>query len=429
MRTVPIIMNRFDVGITLPGSKSLTLRDSVLSALSTGTSEIRSFGDCDDFRTMRDSLKTLGVAVKYDNDRCRVVGVSGRFRTGVAELNARLSATSARFLIALAALRRDVTILDGDEGMRARPNKYLLDAITALGAKVTSTGDGYLPVTIVGPNRYITNHVSMRGDVSSHYFSALLQVAPLFPDGLTIAVKGELVSKPYIRMTIDEMKRFGVHVENQDYRSFVVKRQVYQAVDVEVEGDASAASYFSALATIHGGTVRFKNLGNTSVQGDFDFFRVCTMLGASVMSDEEHTTITGPSRGLMRPLDAEVDMKHTPDVAPTLMAIAPLIPGITRITGLSNLRVKESNRVSGPAKELRKLGVQVVEGDDYVAVHELPVNRNMRSIEIATYEDHRMAMSFAVLGTRLGNLMIRDAACVSKTYPRFWEDLDKLYRV
>ena len=205
--------------------------------------------------------------------------------------------------------------------------------------------------------------------------------------------------------------------------------QTYHAMDLTVEGDASAASYFSALATIHGGTVTLENLRTSTLQGDSGFLKICQELGASVTSSDKGTIITGPNRGNLLSLEGDIDMGNMPDVAPTLMAIAPLIPGVTTITGLSTLRIKESDRIAAPAKELKKLGIRVVERQDSLDIYELPTNSGEREIEIETYHDHRMAMSFAILGTKLGNLKILDPTCVEKTYPLFWEDLAKFDRL
>ena len=241
--------------------------------------------------------------------------------------------------------------------------------------------------------------------------------------GSSLTFDGELVSQPYIDVTLREMLRFGVIVERDGYRRFRVPRQTYQPAVVRVEGDASAASYHAALATIHGGSVTFTNLGKTSAQGDYRFLEICEMLGATVDRGDETTTITGPPGGQMQPLRAEVNMESMPDTALTLIAIAPLIPGGARITGLRTLRIKECDRISIPAQQLNKIGVKTKEGPDYLHVAELHPRRNQPIVSIETHDDHRVAMSFAVLGTKLGNLQIHDPACVAKSYPRFWDDL------
>ena len=329
-------------------------------------------------------------------------------------------------MLAVVSLRKDKTIVDGNKSLRARPNEYLMRSLKDLGIKVEAVDDSYLPAEIVGGGELKTS-IKMRGDTSSQYFTALMQIAPLLPKGLKIEVEGDLVSKPYIDITINEMKKFGVGVENNDYKSFYVAPQKYKNAKVVVEGDASAASYFMALATIHGGSMVFKNLGKGSVQGDLNFYKVCEKLGATVELSENEIKITGPENGKLNSL-GEIDMESIPDTAQTLMAISPLIPGKTLITGLGTLRIKECDRISAPATELKKLGVEVIEGEDFIEINEKK-NFNdvdMSSVSIDTYDDHRMAMSFAVLGTKIGNLKINDPDCVAKTFPRFWEELDNL---
>jgi 3-phosphoshikimate 1-carboxyvinyltransferase len=420
------VKHPFEVALNLPGSKSITLRDFILAALADGTSEIRMPGICDDTDRMEDSLRRMGIPIT--KDECGVLHVEGRngqFSEEDVDVYMGMSGTSTRLLLGVAALRRGKTRFDAHPSMLARPNKYLLDAIAELGAQVESRDDGYLPATLQGTGTY-NRVLTMRGDRSSQYFSALMQIAPLLPEGLELRVDGELVSKPYIDITINEMKKYGVHVENHDYQRFVIAPQSYKAVNITVEGDASASSYWSALATVHGSTVIFENLGSSTFQGDFQFCEICKQLGADVTYEPNRTTITGPAGGQLLPLP-DIDMESMPDVAPTLMAIAPFIPGTTRITGLSTLRIKECDRIAVPMEQLRKLGVPLVEGPDFVEIGELP-SELPDEVEIPTHDDHRIAMSFAVLASKLGNLKILEPNCVEKTYPLFWADLAKIYK-
>jgi 3-phosphoshikimate 1-carboxyvinyltransferase len=425
MKQIEMVSGKFNVALSLPGSKSITLRDAVLASLAQGQSVLESPADCDDFSRISEALIQLGVAMNRGaDDSVSILGTGGRFSSGPVLLDAGLSGTAARFLIALALLRRDETTVDGLPPLRARPNKHLIDAVAHLGASVQSTDDGYLPVSIRGPDVF-KRAIRVRGDRSSQYLSALLLVGPLMPGGLELDVDGELVSRPYIDVTLREMLRFGVTVEREGYRRFQVPEQVYQPAVVRVEGDASAASYHAALATIHGGSVTFANLGRNSAQGDYRFFEICEMLGATVDRADNTTTVTGPPGGQMRPLAAEVNMESMPDTALTLIAIAPLIPGGARITGLGTLRIKECDRISIPARQLDKIGVKTNEGPDFLHVAELDTRRNRSIVSIETHHDHRVAMSFAVLGTKLGNLQIQDPACVVKSYSRFWDDFGR----
>lgn len=423
------IRNRFDYSIVLPGSKSITLRNLVLAALAEGTTDITAPCDCDDTRELVECLGELGIANEASEDyrKITVEGTGGRFSEGPITLELGLSGTSARFLIAVSALRTDETRLVGRGSLNDRPNLPLLGAVEQLGGVTTSSNGGCLPVSIKGPRKFHTS-VRMQGDVSSQFFSALLQIAPLLPHGLEILVEGELVSSPYVDITLSEMRKFGVAVEHDGYRKFKVAPQRYRSGARSVEGDASAGSYFAALALIHGGKVVFENLGSETRQGDIRFLSICERLGARVQLDNERTVIDGPDGGRVRPTEGEVDCGDIPDAALTLIAISPLIPGMTRITGIGTLKHKECDRIECPATELRKIGVDVATGDDFVEVSELPARTGNTpgNVDIETYHDHRMAMSFAVLGTRLGNLNILDPEVVGKTYPRFWEDLARV---
>ena len=378
------------------------------------------------FPGFRRPLSSSGSRSIEMNPSCvRITGSGGLFRTEPVSLQAGLSGTAARFLIALALLRRSETVIDGLPPLRARPNQHLVEALSELGASVHSTDNGHLPVSVRGPE-VCKASIRVKGDRSSQYLSALLLVSPLLPTGLEIFVEGELVSRPYIDVTLREMLRFGVSVERDGYRQFRVHRQIYKPAVVRVEGDASAASYHAALATVHGGSVKFTNLGKSSAQGDYRFLEICEMLGATVARDDQTTTVTGPPGGKMRRLEHDVKMESMPDTAPTLFAIAPLIPGGAIITGLKTLRIKECDRISVPAKQLRKIGVETEEGPDCLAIAELRSRNVQSAVPIETHDDHRIAMSFAVLGTKLGNLHIEDPECVGKSYPRFWEDLERL---
>lgn len=409
----------------LPGSKSITLRNLILASLAQGKSQIDYFGLCDDTIRMEDSLQRLGIQIKTEGNSKWILGQGGKFASGEIHLHLGLSAASTRQLIALSILRNDWTVIDGLPPLRERPNHYLVEAISQLGATVQSTRDGFLPLSIKGSKDYQSS-VSMRGNVSSQYFTGLLQIAPLLPKGLTIKVEGELVSKPYIDITLHEMEKFGVHVKHDNYQIFFVSPQKYRPVHLTVEGDASAASYFAAMATLHGGTITLNNLNRSTRQGDFRFLELCEKLGATLTHQKETTTITGPN-GRLRSLPNPIDMESMPDVAPTLMAMAPFIPGTTKIIGLQTLRVKECDRIAIPAQHLLKLGVPVQEGPDWIEIGELSPDEFTKDLTITTHHDHRMAMSFAVLGSKVGRLFIQDPTCVNKTYPRFWEDFQRLY--
>ena len=409
----------------LPGSKSLTLRDCAIAALADGTSTIRYPGEADDYWRMKDCLRRLGIAVDDSQDDAVVVaGRGGQFAGGHVALDVGQSAVTTRLMLAFAALRPDATVVDGHISMQKRPNKDLVDALRTLGATLESASDGYLPITVSG-SRGLRGPVRVSGTISSQYLTSLLIVAPLVEGGLTVAVEGDLTSKPYLDLTLDEMRKFGVEVENQDYRRLIVRPQRYVAGEIDVEGDASAASYFAALATLHGGTIMLTNLGTHTRQGDYAFFGLCEQLGACVSRSGDKTMVEGPAR-LDPGFEREVDMTSMPDVAPTLMMIAPFLSRATIITGLATLRVKECDRIAAPTRELRKLGVEVEEGPDYMVIQPLRAPPPVGTVEIETYHDHRIAMSFGVLGSRLPGLRILDPGCVAKTYPNYWRDWQRV---
>ncbi len=410
----------FETG--LPGSKSLTLRDCAIAALADGTSTIRFPGEADDYWRMKDCLRRLGIAVDDSiEDQVKISGRGGQFADGRVELDVGQSAVTTRLMLAFAALRADVTVVDGHVSMRNRPNKDLTDALATLGARIESARDGHLPITVTG-SRALRGPVRVPGTISSQYLTSLLTIAPLI--GLDIEVEGELTSKPYVDLTLDEMAKFGVQADHQGYRRLRVRPQAYRAGSIDVEGDASAASYFAALATLHGASMTLTNLGTGTRQGDYAFFGLCERLGARVTRTAAATTIQGP-RQLDMAFDAAVDMTSMPDVAPTLMMMAPFLKQPTRISGLATLRVKECDRIAAPTRELRKLGVEVEEGPDYMVIQPLDSRPRPTVVEIETYHDHRIAMSFGVLGSRLPGLRILDPGCVAKTYPNYWRDWER----
>ena len=434
-RKILKIKKNFKKNISLPGSKSITNRDFVLASLAKGKSILRDIGLSDDSDRMREALSTLGIKIeKISNQDFEIYGRGGDFDLGEKKIYLGGSGTSTRFLLALSVLREGKTILDGNESLRARPQRDLLDAIDQLGLKVKSKNDSYLPIEIdsLGLDSITQNKIKMRGDISSQYFTALMQIAPILANGLEIEVEGDLVSKPYIDITINEMSKFGVKVENLDYKKFIISNQKYKPQDLKIEGDASAASYFLALATIHGGEVKINNLGKSSVQGDLGFYRVCEKLGARVKIQNNSLEIKGPVDGKLKELN-EIDMEDIPDTAQTLMTIASFVPGGVKIRGIQNLRFKECDRINAPATELRKLGVEVETGDDYIRISEKQdfspeySGLTLENISIDTYDDHRMAMSFAVLGTKIGGFSINYPDCVNKTFPAFWEELARFY--
>ncbi|MBD3238026.1 MAG: 3-phosphoshikimate 1-carboxyvinyltransferase [Candidatus Moranbacteria bacterium] len=425
------IKQRFDVKVDLPASKSIMLRDLFLAALAQGRSLIKNFENSLDCVVMKQALLKLGVKITDQNGQAiKILGKAGKFSHTKKRIFCGGSGVSARLLMALSLLRSGKTVLSGNQSLKNRPQHYLIKAIQELGAQVKAPKPGFLPLEVTGGANG-KNMVKLKGDVSSQYFTALLMIAPLLAKGLVIKVIKELVSKPYIDITLAEMKKFGPTVKNLNYQTFIVKPGKYQAVDLTVEADASAASYFMAMATLHGGKITMTNLGKNSQQGDLNFFKICEKLGAKLELKQKSITITGKKTKKLKLLKKPVDMEAIPDTAPTLMAMAPFIPGGVTIINIGTLKHKECDRIEAPARELKKLGVAVKTGKDYIKIqHKKNWDKSkINNIALDTYDDHRMAMSLAVLASNIGDIAINDPKCVDKTFPGFWRELKKLYQI
>lgn len=407
--------------VRLPGSKSITNRALVCAALADGPSVLTGFLDSDDTQAMVGALRSLGIEIVVDGDRVEVWGCRGRLPIQDANLDVRMSGTSTRFLLPLAALGSGEITLDGHDAMRARPMADGIAALQQLGRSVTST-DGRLPI-VVAPDPEVdelNGAITVRGDVSSQFLSGLLLIAPCLRDGLEISVDGPLQSVPYVDMTIAVMRAFGARVEvADDRRWFAVEPTGYQHVAYEIEPDASAASYFFAAAVACGGTVTVPGLGADSLQGDVRFAEVLGALGASVQTAATSTTVTACAFG-----GGTVDMSDISDTAQSLAAIAPLAASPIEVQGVGFIRRKETDRVRAVVTELQRLGVNATELDDGFRIEPGPVSPGV----VHTYDDHRMAMSFAVLGLAVPGIEIADPGCVAKTFPGFWETVEDARR-
>jgi len=403
-----------------PGSKSYTNRGLVLAALASGESTLGGALFSDDTLHMAKGLEALGIGVLGDRTlrTFRVSGAAGRIPTVRARVFVGNSGTTARFLPPLMALGHGVYELDGNEAMQKRPIQPLLEAMESLGAKATSLrGNGCPPIRVEAAG-FEGGTARMPGGVSSQYFSALLMVAPCTRRGITLEVDGDLVSKPYIEVTAQAMGAFGATLERHDFRKFEVKPGAYVGTSYPIEPDASAASYFFAAAAVTRGRVVVPGLGSHSLQGDLGFVRILERMGCRVRQTETETEVEGPEK--LSGIDA--DMSNLSDTAQTLGAIAPLASSPTRVTGIGFIRSKETNRVAAVVTELRRLGIRAEEEADGFIVHPgVP-----KPAKIETYDDHRMAMSFAVLGLAAPGIEILDPGCVSKTFPDFFETLERL---
>jgi 3-phosphoshikimate 1-carboxyvinyltransferase len=416
-----------DATVTVPGSKSLTNRALVCAALAPGTSLIEGGLVADDSLAMRTALGTLGARIDHDpaTGRLTVTGTGGRVRPGPATLDMRLSGTTSRFLLPVVALGEGSYRVDGAPPLRARPMGPVLDGIRALGATVEHDGEpGHLPVTVVAPGGLDGGEVEVAGDTSSQFLSGMLLAAPCTRHGVRIVVTTRLVSRPYVELTEAVMAAFGVAVRHDDDRPdvgpmLVVPPGGYRPAQFQVEPDASTASYFLAAAAVVGGRVTVEGLGASSRQGDAGFADLLARMGAQVERTDTTTTVTGT--GTLRGL-GPVDMGDMPDMAQTLAAVAAFADGPTRVTGVELIRWHETDRIAAVVAELRRAGITTDEERDGFVVHPgVP-----RPARIRTYDDHRMAMSFALLGLRAPGIEIEDPGCVAKTFPEFWQALDGL---
>ncbi|HEX2438947.1 MAG TPA: 3-phosphoshikimate 1-carboxyvinyltransferase [Methylomirabilota bacterium] len=422
-RPIEPITRPFEAVVTLPGSKSYSNRALLVAALARGRSEIIEALHSDDTRYMARALTLLGAGVRSDEAAraFTVEGVDGRFPAREATLEIGNAGTAARFLTAAVALGQGIFVIDGSPAMRKRPIQPLLDGLRGLGAEAESREGTGCPPVVVRAHGLAGGHTRMRGDISSQYFSAILMAAPYARRDVEIEVEGELVSAPYVTMTLSTMAAFGVRAERDGDRTFRVPAgQRYQARRYAVEPDASGASYFFAAAAVTGGRVVVPRLGTDSAQGDLGLLEVLSRMGCEVTKTTDTVTVRGPAR--LRAVDA--DFTRMGDVATTLMAIAPFADGPVTVRGIAQTHYEESDRPVAAATELRRMGLTVESSWDAVTIHPgVP-----RPTEVQTYDDHRMAMSFAITGLRAPGLRIADPGCVSKTFPEFFEVLERLGR-
>lgn len=408
-------------GVRPPGSKSITNRALVCAALAEGRSTLSGVLDSDDTRVMVDALGKLGFEVQVDRERQQfgVVGSGGRIPAATADLFVGNSGTTIRFLTAAVALGYGTYELRGTPRMHERPIADLADTMTTLGASIRWLEKPGCPPLVVEATGLEGGTATVRGDISSQFLSGLLLAAPYARKTVVLNVDGPLVSRPYVHMTLAVMQSFGVQVETDPQLThFRVPCGVgYQGRDYAIEPDASAASYFFAAAAITGGTVTVEGLSADSLQGDVAFVDVLERMGCRVEPGRQTISVAGRHlHGI------EVDMNAISDTVQTLAAVALFAEGPTTIRGVGHIRHKETDRIGALATELRKLGAEVEERPDGLRI----TPRKLYGATIDTYDDHRMAMSLALVGLRVPRVVIRDPGCTSKTYPDFFRDLDRL---
>ena len=420
-RAIEPLGHGVDADVRLPGSKSLTNRALVCAALAEGRSVLEGALQADDTEAMISCLSALGVSVAPDWPRATVMveGCAGRFPPGDVTLDARMSGTTARFLAPLLALGQGRRRLTGHPQLLARPMGPIVNALETLGADVVAVDrDGHLPIEVRATDALRGGAVQVPGRESSQFLSGLLLAGPTMTEGVVVEVT-DLVSRPYVVLTTTTMAAFGVDVDvsGSTYR---VPPSLYRATSYTVEPDASAASYFFAAAAICGGRVRVHGLGSTSAQGDLGFVDVLARMGAEVERGADWTEV----RGTGRLVGIDVDLADLSDTAPTLAIVAACASTPTRVTGIGFIRGKESDRIGAAVAELRRCGVDAEEEPDgFIVRPDLPATRGA---PIKTYDDHRMAMSFAVLGLRVPGISILDPRTVAKTFPDFFEALEGL---
>ncbi|WP_168204299.1 3-phosphoshikimate 1-carboxyvinyltransferase [Aliikangiella coralliicola] len=405
---------KINASIQLPGSKYVANRLVPMCALATSKSKLTNVVNNKDINTAIEGLSNLGYHFEKTADGVNIFpreqGIQSK-----ASLYTAHSGTFSRFVAAVAALEQHPVSIGCSDKMATRPMVELFDALTELSVKIDSPNQ-CLPATITGP--VIGNECHLDAARSSQYLSALLIIAPLLADGLQVKVDGEVVSRAYVDMTIQLMQKMGVEVVEQDNCFSVKPNQSYQGLNYAIPGDSVSATYFMGAAAISGGKVTIKNFDLDSVQGEAKFYQVLESMGARIEINGADLTIIGPEE----PSAIEVDMGGMPDAVQTLAAVACYAKGTTKITNIAHLAFKESNRIEDTAKEIRKTGIEVESGEDFLIIHGGAVG----PADINTHEDHRMAMSLALLGIKTAGIRIVAADVVEKSFPDYWEYMTQI---
>jgi len=409
--------------VRLPGSKSISNRVLLLAALADGTTVIDNLLESDDTRVMLDALKALGVNWVRDGEQYRVSGVGGVFPVKTADLFLGNAGTAVRPLTAALAMSGGEYRVSGVPRMHERPIGDLVDGLRQVGAHIDYLGQaGFPPLAIHPAQLAVERPLRVRGDVSSQFLTALLMALPLVAaNGATIEIEGELISKPYVEITIRLMERFGVEVKRDGWARFQVPAgaRYHTPGRFSIEGDASSASYFLAAGAIGGGPVRVEGVGRSSIQGDVKFAEALNQMGANVMMGENWIEVRGVDRETGRLTALDLDCNLIPDAAMTLAVAGLFADGITTLRNIASWRVKETDRIAAMATELRKLGAQIEEGADYLRV--TPPAVLLGGAVIDTYDDHRMAMCFSLASLGGVSVTINDPNCVAKTFPDYFE--------
>ncbi|MCF8094739.1 MAG: 3-phosphoshikimate 1-carboxyvinyltransferase [Desulfobacteraceae bacterium] len=419
MRKIKCI-KEINTTVHVPGSKSYSHRTAVAAALSNGICYIYNYLDSQDTNITLRGLQQLGVVIENNNESVIVHGCSGRLSPGPQSIYLGNSGTSMRLLTAISALGPGPYEFSGTPRMHQRPIGELLRALEQIGISARSVNSDNCPPVEISGGEIAGKEVSIDCGNSSQYLSGLLLMAPCTQNGLDIYVTAGPVSRPYVEMTLDVMDKFGINYENQGFSFFRVPGgQSHASGTYTVEPDCSQAGYFWAAAAVTGGRVKVAGIGRDTRQGDVGFVQILEKMGCLVSYEPDGISVTGKA---LSPVDA--DMGDMPDLVPTLAVVAAFAHGTTTIRNAAHLRAKESDRLSAVANELAKMGVKVHITEDGLRI----TGGSPKSAEIETYEDHRIAMSFAVAGLAVPGILIRNPACVEKSFPKFWDVFEGLYK-
>ena len=409
--------------ISVPGSKSIANRALICAALADGTTTLSNLASGDDTAAMIDCLRALHIEINVAGTTATIMGSAGRPQGG-AELNARLAGTTSRFMTALAALSAMPSLITGDAPLRHRPMKPLHDALTQLGAHVKSVDQsGHLPVWVSG-DALDGGTVSIPGDISSQYVSALMMIGPYLPEGIRLQLTSPLVSRPYVAITASVMSSFGATGIAIGDHTIGVEPSAYTATNYAIEADASSASYPLAAAAIAGGSVKVLGVGQPALQGDAAFVEVLESMGCVTQATGESLEVK--SNGVLHGI--EINMADMSDLVPTLAVVAVFADSPTRITGVGFIRQKESDRIGDLVNGLKKIGCDAVEEDDGILIRPVKIDQ-LHGAQLSTHDDHRLAMAWSLLALRVSGISIDEPEVVSKSWPEWWDVRSTLLNV
>ena len=416
-----VLKSSVDFELSLPGSKSITNRCFIISALAGQKVFLKNVLFSDDTFYMIEVLKQLGIKIKVDQEKREVEVEGGILPEGKWEFFVGNAGTTMRFLTTYLSLGKGEFILDGDERMRQRPIQALVDVLRMMGVEIFCVNNNGCPPVKINASGVEGGEAFLNSKNSSQYLSSILMSSPYFRKGVCISIEEEMVSRPYVEMTVRMMKQFGVDVKNSNYLKFEVLPSRYVSPGVYyIEPDASSASYFLAATAILTGRVKIHGLGKESLQGDVYFARIMEKIGCEINIEKDFIELI--SNGKLEGID--IDMNSTPDLVPTVAIVALFARTPTRIRNVANLRIKESDRISALANELSKIGAKVKEYEDGL---EIFPSLSYNNACVSTYNDHRIAMAFTIAGLKTGGITIENPLCVSKSFPEFFDYVEKIF--